>query len=135
MKNHTFNYKNLLFLLKPLINKPLKSFCWVLFISLWSLLFSCTEIEPENPILKTGDINKVKVNHTQYEEKLMDLTLFFGEVLKEPAAREELFSFAKVEGGSGDISYSLKKLFEEGTEPIARKNLRSLPHLHIREMN
>lgn len=56
-----------------------------------------------------------------YELKLEQLSLYFGEVLRDPDARKELFGFAKLEGNANDVEYSLKKLFEERLEPSSRK--------------
>lgn len=44
-----------------------------------------------------------------------------GEVLKDEEARKELFGFAKLEGNSLDIEYSLKRLFEDNINPMTRK--------------
>ncbi|QDH79573.1 hypothetical protein FKX85_11200 [Echinicola soli] len=44
-----------------------------------------------------------------------------GEVFKDPAAREELFGFAELKGNAGEIQYNLRRLFEEQTDPVSRK--------------
>ncbi|MDO9550994.1 hypothetical protein [Rhodonellum sp.] len=56
-----------------------------------------------------------------YENKLKELTLFMGEVFKDPDARRELFDLAKIEGNDDDIEYSMKKLFSESTNPLTRQ--------------
>ncbi|TVP52908.1 MAG: hypothetical protein EA341_02165 [Mongoliibacter sp.] len=57
-----------------------------------------------------------------YENKLKELTLFMGEVFKDPEARRELFEFAEIEGNQNDIEYSMKKLFTENTNPLTRQH-------------
>jgi hypothetical protein len=56
-----------------------------------------------------------------YENKLKELTLFMGEVFKDPDARRELFDFAKIEGNDNDVEYSMKKLFTENINPHNRQ--------------
>lgn len=107
--------------LKNLINKPYGFINLVLLTLVSSFLLSCAEIEDNQPQLQQDIISNSAEKSSQYEEKLKELTFFFGEVMKDPAAREELFSFADVHRDRGDIDYSLKKLFEEGKDPIYRK--------------
>ncbi|MHA7131075.1 hypothetical protein [Algoriphagus namhaensis] len=85
------------------------------------LTFSCTEFEENIP-----KVDQEKTVHSltalsEYEENLKNLTLIFGEVLKDPAARAELFSFSEINEGRDDIDYSLKELFEKGEHPLYKK--------------
>ncbi|GMQ28167.1 hypothetical protein [Algoriphagus confluentis] len=85
------------------------------------LTFSCTEFEKNIP-----KVDQEKTIHSltalsEYEENLKNLTLIFGEVLKDPAARAELFSFSEINEGRDDIDYSLKELFEKGEHPLYKK--------------
>lgn len=85
------------------------------------LTFSCTEFEENIP-----KVDQEKTVHSltalsEYEENLKNLTLIFGEVLKDPAARTELFSFSEINEGRDDIDYSLKELFEKGEHPLYKK--------------
>ncbi len=57
-----------------------------------------------------------------YELKLEQLSLYFGEVLRDPDARKELFGFAKLEGNANDVEYSLKKLLKRGLTHQAGRN-------------
>jgi hypothetical protein len=56
-----------------------------------------------------------------YENKLKELTLFMGEVFKDPEARRELFDLAKSDEYEEDISYSLKTLLETNQNPNTRQ--------------
>ncbi|MCH6202193.1 hypothetical protein MMU07_21630 [Aquiflexum sp. LQ15W] len=58
---------------------------------------------------------------SDYEVKLRELTLFMGEVFKDPEARRELFELAKADEYEEDISYSLKKLLSTNENPVSRK--------------
>ncbi|PZX54666.1 hypothetical protein LV84_02819 [Algoriphagus ratkowskyi] len=67
------------------------------------------------------NVEKGKRVSVDYEKNLAELSLVFGEVLKDPQALNELFSFSKIDGNSGSIKYNLKKLFEKGENPTSRK--------------
>ena len=57
----------------------------------------------------------------EYEKQLKSLSLFIGEVFKDSDARDELFSFSKLEGNQGEVEYSLAKLFDESIDPLSRR--------------
>ncbi|GGF16695.1 hypothetical protein GCM10011339_00740 [Echinicola rosea] len=57
----------------------------------------------------------------EYERKLEDLARYMGEVFKDPDARKELFGFAELKGNAGEVQYNLRRLFEEKTDPVSRK--------------
>ena len=81
-------------------------------------MYSCTDADLGN--LDTKDVQLI-VPSNEYEGKLKELSVFFGEVLKDKDALEELYSLASEGGQPDDIDYNLKNLFEEGINPSSRK--------------
>ncbi len=79
---------------------------------------SCTDTSQDN---FESEKLSIKTNSKVYENKLTELTVFFGEVMKDRSALEELYSFAEVGESYGDINYSLKDLFEGGVAPTSKK--------------
>jgi len=68
-------------------------------------MYSCTDAELGNFDAKDVNLN---VPSNEYEEKLKVLSVFFGEVLKDKNALEELYSLAGAGGEADDIDYNLK---------------------------
>ncbi|WP_143959457.1 hypothetical protein [Litoribacter populi] len=67
-------------------------------------------------------LDQLEVQDPFYEEKLKELSLFFGEVFRNSEAREELFSFADLEENSGEINVNLRQLFDdEVTDPSGKR--------------
>ncbi len=89
----------------------------ILFIGFF---LSCQDSGQDDFFLE-GDNDLKALELEDFELKLQQLSLFFGEVLRDPEARKELFGFAKLQGNANDVEYSLKKLFEERLEPLSRK--------------
>lgn len=89
----------------------------ILFIGFF---LSCQDSGQDDFFLE-GDNDLKALELEDFELKLQQLSLFFGEVLRDPEARKELFGFAKLKGNANDVEYSLKKLFEERLEPLSRK--------------
>jgi len=81
-------------------------------------MYSCTDAELGNFDAKDVNLN---VPSNEYEEKFKVLSVFFGEVLKDKNALEELYSLAGAGGEADDIDYNLKNLFEDGINPSSRK--------------
>jgi hypothetical protein len=77
------------------------------------------ELDLQNSNLERGGAFESK--SPEFEKKLRDVSLIMGEVLKDKQALNELFSFAKLEGNDNDVEYSLKRLFEENSDPLSRK--------------
>jgi hypothetical protein len=110
-KLSNFLNQNILLSLGPKIDKFwFVSFFNVVTIGLiFNTLLSCTDTEQEkfaNKSLKIDD-------PFQYENTLKELTMFFGEVMREESALKELYSFASTGGSPADINFKLKSLFEE----------------------
>ncbi|EAZ82336.2 hypothetical protein ALPR1_03805 [Algoriphagus machipongonensis] len=74
--------------------------------------FSCVENENLPLNQNQESISASSESSLEYEKKLTELTLVFGEVLKDKSAMKELFSFSEIEGNSGSIKYNLKTLFQ-----------------------
>lgn len=91
----------------------------ILFLIASVVFFSCGEFLNESaPNQEEGNT----LDPMEYEQKLSELSLFFGEVFKDPDARKEIFDFAKIPGNDDDIEYSLKRLFSEKTNPMTRQH-------------
>jgi hypothetical protein len=107
------------------IGKGLCSYSFTLFINAGLLLISitsCTETGQENINIELNKLeSNSEINSKNYEEKLKALTIFFGEVMRDPEALEELYSFAKVQGPAHDINFNLKKLFNDEFKSQSRK--------------
>ena len=103
------------------LQKNYKKITKNIFVLALCVVFSCVEHSQEPNIDSTLLVGKVEVFSGDYEKNLAELSLVFGEVLKDPQALEELFSFAKISGNSGSIKYNLKKLFENRENPSTRK--------------
>jgi len=99
--------------------KKAKNFS-LLFMAIF-ITFSCSEFEENLPKVDQEQTILSSTALSEYEENLKNLTLIFGEVLKDPAARTELFSFSEINEGRDDIDYSLKELFEKGEHPLYKK--------------
>jgi hypothetical protein len=85
-------------------------------------LFACQEIPDAADV--NSDMEKsigYIAKDPEYEKQLKSLSLFIGEVFKDKGARDELFSFSKLEGNQGEVEYSLAKLFEENIDPLSRR--------------
>ncbi|GGF32179.1 hypothetical protein GCM10011339_20460 [Echinicola rosea] len=76
---------------------------------------SCQENGQEEPLMteheEVGSTETNPMDHQAYEKQLEELSLYMGEVMKDPEARAELFGFGKLKGNSGEISsgYYLKR--------------------------
>src|SRR5690606_14332954 len=85
-------------------------------------LFSCQEIPDATDVNPNLDAKPgYQAKDPEYEKQLKSLSLFFGEVLKNQDARDELFSYSKLEGNQGEVEYSLAKLFDESIDPLSRR--------------
>lgn len=103
------------------ITKKTTSLTKFLYVTILGLSFSCMQPAEIPRIEKNEFIQKGEVISSEYERNLAELSIIFGEVLKDPEALEELFSFAAIESNSGSIKYNLKTLFESSEDPIFRK--------------
>ncbi|MHA7130294.1 hypothetical protein [Algoriphagus namhaensis] len=56
-----------------------------------------------------------------YEQNLMKLSVYMGEVFKDKEALREFFELAKADEHHEDIDYSLKRLFETNENPMTRQ--------------
>lgn len=98
----------------------MKKYLSILFLGLVAIS-SCQENGQEE--LKDGLETMLKdQDPVAYENKLKELTLFMGEVFKDPDAIRELFDLAKADEYEEDISYSLKTLLETNQNPNTRQN-------------
>lgn len=59
--------------------------------------------------------------NSEYDAKLKELSLFFGEVFKDAEARKELKGFSLIEENQGEVSLSLRELFENQESEGFRK--------------
>ncbi|UZD22034.1 hypothetical protein PBT90_00995 [Algoriphagus halophytocola] len=102
--------------------KKIKKNTKIVFLLMMVLTFSC--VENENlPMNQNQElISASEERSLEYERKLAELTLVFGEVLKDKSAMKELFSFSEIEGNSGSIKYNLKTLFQESKSPNSRRS-------------
>jgi hypothetical protein len=98
------------------INRKLSTFFLAFLI--FTCLVSCTDTEQNNFDTET---NFLVSNSEEYETKLKELTLFFGEVMKDRSALEELYSLADAGKTRDDINYNLKDLFETGISPLSKR--------------
>lgn len=73
-------------------------------------MFSCQDNGQDD----LPGISELVVQDPLYEEKLKELSLYFGEVFRDNAAMEELFNFSKTEENFGEVNVNLKQLFEQG---------------------
>lgn len=107
------------------IGKGLCSYSFTLLLNAVLLLISmtsCTETGQENINVELNNLeSNSEVNSKNYEEKLKELTIFFGEVMRDPEALEELYSFAEVKGPADDINFNLKYLFNGEFKSQSRK--------------
>lgn len=94
----------------------------IFFLLMMVLTFSC--VENENlPMNQNQElIIDSEESSLEYERKLAELTLVFGEVLKDKSAMKELFSFSEIEGNSGSIKYNLNTLFQDSKSPNSRRS-------------
>lgn len=108
-----------------LIVKTLSNYSFALLINAVLLLISmssCTETGQDNENIKLITLeSSSEIYSKNYEEKLKELTIFFGEVLKDPEALEELYSFAELKGPADDINFNLKNLFDDEFKSQSRK--------------
>ena len=81
---------------------------------------SCQEVGQET----IQAVQKGKIENRDpfgYENKLKELSLFMGEVFKDPEARRELFELANADEHKEDITYSLKTLLATNQNPMTRQ--------------
>jgi hypothetical protein len=81
---------------------------------------SCQEVGQET-IEAVQEEKFEQLDPVGYESKLKELSLFMGEVFKDPAARRELFDLANADEHKEDITYSLKTLLATNQNPMTRQ--------------
>jgi hypothetical protein len=124
MKNPKFTIIHKIYYTSIYIRKAFNKYSFFLFLNTLVLLtvVSCTETGQENVNV---DVISTKSNtNTQskkYEDNLKTLSLYFGEIMKDPEALEELYSFAKMRGPGDDINFNLKYLFNNEYESLSKK--------------
>lgn len=91
--------------------RPFKVGYYLLISCLILVLNSCSN-ENLQQIDEKIDNEKITLQHTDYENKLMELSQIFGEVFLDKAAREEFYESSIKEINDGQAQMSLKKLFE-----------------------
>ncbi len=92
------------------------SLCLSLFI-----MFSCQENEfNQHPVQHETRLS-FELN-TDFEKQLVRLSTYFGMILNDEDAMKELFDLAHAAGNVGDIEYSLRRLFEDGENPVSKSS-------------